>query len=92
LFICLYLRSFAAELLFLCGLAFSAQEIAGIREAVAWLPGLARRELSATLCEHLQWYTVTGTPKLHACREFLERLEAAGLVVLPALQMACKQL
>jgi hypothetical protein len=70
-----------------CGRAFSAEEIAGIRETVAWLPGLARRELAATLCEHLHWYTVTGTPKLHACGEFLERLEAAGLVVLPALQI-----
>jgi len=70
-----------------CGRAFSAEEIAGIRATVAWLPGLARRELAATLCEHLHWYTVTGTPKVHACRQFLERLQAAGLVALPALQI-----
>ena len=71
-----------------CGRAFSAEEIADIRATVAWLPGLARRELAATLCEHLHWYTVTGTPKVHACREFLERLQAAGLVALPALRPA----
>ncbi len=71
-----------------CGRVFSAEEIAGIRQTVAWLPGLARRELAATLCEHLQWYTVAGTPKVHACREFLERLETAGLVMLPPLQVA----
>ena len=71
-----------------CGRVFSAAEIADIRHTVAWLPRFGRRELAATLCEHLQWYTVTGTAKVHACREFLERLEAAGLVVLPPLQVA----
>nr|WP_051088926.1 Druantia anti-phage system protein DruA [Lamprocystis purpurea] len=71
-----------------CGRVFSAEEIAGIRQTVAWLPRLGRRELAATLCEHLQWYTETGTAKAHACREFLERLEAAGLVTLPPLQVA----
>jgi hypothetical protein len=57
---------------------FSAEEIAAIRATVAWLPGLARQELAATLCEHLDWYTLTGTPKLDACGELLVRLEAAG--------------
>ena len=71
-----------------CGRVFSAEEIAGIRRTVAWLPGLGRRELAATLCAHVQWYTVMGTAKAHACREFLERLEAAGLVTLPPLQVA----
>jgi len=71
-----------------CGRVFSVEEIAGIRQTVAWLRRLGRRELAATLCEHLQWYTATGTAKAHACREFLERLEAAGLLVLPPLQVA----
>jgi hypothetical protein len=31
------------------GRVFSAEEIAAIRATVAWLPGLARRELVATL-------------------------------------------
>ena len=64
------------------GRAFSAEEIGAIRATVAWLPGLARQELAATLCEHLGWHTVTGTPKVHACGELLARLEAAGLVLL----------
>jgi hypothetical protein len=68
------------------GRAFSAAEIAQIRETVAWLPGLARKELAATVCEHLQWYTLTGTPKIHACGQLLERLQGAGLVQLPALR------
>ena len=65
---------------------FSAQEIGEIRKTVAWLPGLARKELAATVCEHLHWHTPAGTPKIQACQKLLERLEAAGLVALPALR------
>jgi len=69
-----------------CGRSFSAKEIGEIRETVAWLPGLARKELAATVCEHLHWHTAAGTPKIQACQKLLERLEAAGLVALPALR------
>ncbi len=67
-----------------CGREFSDEEIRQIRETVAWLPGLARTELAATVCEHLDWHTATGTPKLQACQKLLVRLETAGLVELPA--------
>ncbi|MBK7677471.1 MAG: DUF4338 domain-containing protein [Candidatus Accumulibacter sp.] len=67
---------------------FSAAEIADLCATVAWLPGLPRQELAATLCEHLAWFTLSGTPKIHACQEFLERLQAAGLLVLPPLRPA----
>ena len=69
-----------------CGRVFSAEEIADLCATVAWLPGLARKELAATVCEHLGWSTLTGTAKISACLEFLERLQAAGLLVLPALR------
>lgn len=69
-----------------CGRGFSTQEIEEIRKTVAWLPGLARKELAATVCEHLHWHTVGGTPKVEACRKLLERLEAAGRLRLPALR------
>jgi hypothetical protein len=68
------------------GREFSAEEIGEIRETVVWLPGLARRELAATVCEHLHWHTAAGTPKLQACQKLLERLAAAGLLELPALR------
>jgi len=68
------------------GRVFNAGEIAQIREAVAWLAKLPRTELAATVCEHLRWHTVTGTPKVHACGQLLARLERAGLVQLPALR------
>ncbi|MCP3881239.1 MAG: hypothetical protein GY701_23035 [Sulfitobacter sp.] len=68
------------------GREFSTQEIGEIRKMVAWLPGLARKELAATVCEHLHWHTAAGTPKIQACQKLLARLEAAGLVALPALR------
>lgn len=68
------------------GRVFSAKEINEIRATVAWLPGLARKEIAATVCEHLHWQTASGSAKLQACQKLLERLEAAGLLVLPALQ------
>jgi hypothetical protein len=68
------------------GREFSAEEIGEIRKMVAWLPGLARKELAATVCEHLQWHTAAGPAKLQACQKLLERLEAAGLLELPALR------
>jgi len=70
------------------GRGFSAEEIAAIRATVAWLPGLARRERAATLCEHLDWHTLTGTPKRDACGALLARLAAAGLLALPAMRPA----
>jgi hypothetical protein len=36
---------------------------------------------SATLCEYLPWFTLSGIPKIHAWQEFLKRLQAAGLLV-----------
>jgi hypothetical protein len=42
--------------------------------------------LAATVCEHLDWHTASGTPKIQACQRLLERLAAAGLVALPALR------
>ena len=69
-----------------CDRQFTEKEIRQIRETVAWLPGLARKELAATVCEHLQWHTASGTPKLQACQKLLERLESAGLIELPALR------
>lgn len=51
-----------------CGRVFSAEEIKEIRETVAWLPGLARKEVAATVCEHLHWQTASGSAKIQACQ------------------------
>jgi len=65
------------------GREFTQEELAEVRETVGWLPGLDRKELAATVCEHLGWYSASGTPKEQACLKLLEKLEAAGLVRLP---------
>lgn len=63
-----------------CGRRFSAEEIEGICETVKLLPHLAPTELTATLCEHLGWYTAGGGLKKNACEKLLRKLEARGLL------------
>src|SRR4030067_1249362 len=58
-------------------------EIEQIRETVAIFAHLSHRELSDTICEHLQWYTASGSNKTFACMKLLERLESLGIIRLP---------
>ena len=72
---------------FLAGRAFTAQEIQDIQETVQ-VCGLSWSELVCTICEHLDWVTPTGRYKEKSCASALRRLEALGLVKLPARQPA----
>ena len=65
------------------GRVISAEELALIQETVELFPALSRRELAETLCDHLEWYTASGTTKRCACESLLDRLEARGWVRLP---------
>ena len=47
---------------------------------------MSRTELTATICEHLEWFTASGGYKLDACMKLLEKLEAKGYFRLPAKQ------
>jgi hypothetical protein len=47
-------------------------------------PKLTRTELANTICELFSWKRPTGKLKTVECRQFLERLEAKGIVELPA--------
>ena len=58
-------------------------EQALIREIVGMCGGLSRMELAATVCELLGWKRRTGSLKARECREFLEKLESQGGLVLP---------
>jgi hypothetical protein len=60
------------------------EELKLIRTIVGEYSALSREELSATVCELLGWTRATGRLKARECREFLERLERAGVVQLPA--------
>ncbi len=72
--------------IFQCGREISRQQLDEIFETVGLFPSLSRKELAATICEHLGWVTVTGSNKLDACMKLLEKLECKGLIRLPAKQ------
>ena len=62
------------------GRAFEPGEIEEICTTVEMFPGLSRRELASTLCEHLEWTTASGGLKVTACLGLLEKLEAQGRI------------
>lgn len=66
------------------GRAVGPAELALIREVVAGCAGLSRMELAHTVCELLGWTRPRGALKGRECREFLERLDALGVLGLPA--------
>lgn len=65
------------------GRAIGPEELALIQETVELFPSLSLSELAETICDHLGWYTPTGTTKRRACEDLLERLEAVGAFRLP---------
>lgn len=67
-----------------CGREISAEELEHIRSTVEIFPDLNRRELAHSLCEHMGWYTASGSTKVDACLKLLERLDAENAVKLPA--------
>ena len=70
----------------LSGRTFTTDQIALMREVVEPCRGLTRHELAHTLSELLGWTRPGGGLKARECREFLERLEAVGILTLPAKQ------
>jgi hypothetical protein len=54
-----------------------------IQEIVASCDGLSRMELARTVCELMGWRRRNESLKGRECREFLEKLDARGVVVLP---------
>ena len=65
------------------GRAFSVKEVTLIGEVVQECSGLSRMELARTVCELLRWRRPNGRLKARECREFVERLDADGGLVLP---------
>lgn len=73
------------SLTFLSGRYFTAQEIRDIQETIESC-GLSMTELVETVCEHLEWVTPAGRNKKDSCAKALRKLEARGLLKLPARQ------
>lgn len=68
------------------GRRFDEEEIGLIREVVASCAGLSRRELADTVSELMGWRRANGSLKEPECLALLTRLEADGLLRLPAKQ------
>lgn len=67
------------------GRKFTAEEIELIKWTRKKYPLLSRTELARTICEFLDWTTPAGIAKTNQSLRFLEKLEEAGLIVLPPL-------
>jgi hypothetical protein len=65
---------------------FATSEITLIREVVETCRGLSRKELANTISELVGWTRANGSLKEAECLLLLARLEAAGLLTLPAKQ------
>ncbi len=66
------------------GRRFTRTQLAQVQETVAMFRRLSRKELAATLCEHLKWFSPNKTNKVMSCLKLLEELEEQGIVSLPA--------
>ena len=66
------------------GRRFTRKQLAQVQDTVETFGNLSRKELALTLCEHLNWNNPAGKLKVNSCLDMLERLEALGIVTLPA--------
>jgi hypothetical protein len=73
------------------GRRFTRRQLAQVQETVERFPKLTRTELARTVCEHLNWKTPNGKLKVESCLILLEKLEANGVVSLPARQARQQQ-
>ena len=73
------------------GRRFTRKQLAQVQETVERFPKLTRTELARTVCEHLDWKTPNGKLKVESCLILLEKLEANGVVSLPATQARREQ-
>ncbi len=67
-----------------CGQVICRDQISEIVVIVDTFPKLTRTELANTICELFSWKRPTGKLKTVECRQFLERLDAKGIIQLPA--------
>lgn len=72
------------------GREITPQQIEEIQETIDTFRRLSRAELAKTICEHLEWYTPSGSQKVEACTKLLEKLEERKLIKLPAKRPSSK--
>jgi len=69
-----------------CGQVVTDAQLKDIIEIIETFPKLTRTELAHTVCELFEWKRPTGKLKGVECRQFLERLDAKGVIHLPAVR------
>jgi hypothetical protein len=69
-----------------CGQTIRQEQVSEIAMIVATFPKLTRTELANTICELFSWKRPTGKLKTVEGRQFLEHLDAIGIIQLPACQ------
>ena len=67
-----------------CGQTVSKNQLSEIQEIVSTFPLISRTELANTVAELFSWKRPTGRLKTVECRQFLEQLDDAGIIQLPA--------
>ncbi len=67
-----------------CGREFSDAELELIRQLIAERPAKNRAQLSRVVCQRLSWYKADGGLKEMSCRVAMLRMQADGLITLPA--------
>jgi len=66
-----------------CGRKFTKKEIREIAATINEFPNLSQTALTETICEHLEWFTATGSYKKDACLKLLQKIEITGAIKLP---------
>jgi hypothetical protein len=69
-----------------CGRVVDKNQVSEIVEIIDTFPKLTRAELANTICELFSWKRPTGKLKTVECRQFLDRLDARGIIRLPAIR------
>src|SRR3990172_1611293 len=72
------------------GRRFTRVQLRQLIETVETFQNLSLKELALTICEHLFLRTHNGSLKVLSCITLLEKLEALGLVTLPAKRVTKK--
>ena len=67
-----------------CGRVFSGEEIAGIKALVDEDASRNRTTIAQLACEQLRWKKPDGTYKIQSMRQVLVKMEADGMIALPA--------
>ena len=71
-----------------CGREFSPDDLQMIVRAIEDNPQVKRTPLSRLVCEQLNWRRPDGRPREMSCRVAMLRMQADGLITLPASQIS----